>query len=582
MNQAAAKPADVGTGVVCASFADDGSWLSLGTLHPRWGFVELNGLPPFDESERGDPEATRRHRARMTDPGYAWLRVEPVAGDQRPPRAVASGPTGSRRLAQHWQLDDGVELVVRVAGRLDRPALAEITEINPPESTGATTELQAEGNRLVVRARALPAAAAIDASAGRWVLGDGGAELRVEATVRTLDLTVTLVPHLEPPISGGPVDALAGAAAHDLPGGVELLVMRALTYVRSCTALEFAPGERAILADHRILPLSWTRDSYYQALLLLATGDPSDVRIVADHLRWLWRRCERPGGRWLRSHHGNGQPKDLAFQADQQLYPFVELADLWRASGVLPDGVDWARLVPDAWRAVVAAIDPGSGLVATEENAADDQVEAPLIAGSQILLWYAAVRLAEPALAARIGLASEDLMTTAIGVRTAFDRHLRVGDRWAYASDGRGRTIDYQDANDLPTALAPVWGFCASDDPSWRRTMAFAFSSANPAFIGGPDGGLGSRHTPGVWPLGLIQEWLVDRITGDELAAGAALDRLQAAAFSDGLLPESLVADGNATIAVRHWFAWPGAALGALWLLDRRGELSKLAARRRS
>jgi len=151
VNPATAKPADVGTGVVCASIADDGSWLSLGTLHPRWGFVELNGLPPFDESGRGDPDAARRHRARMTDPRHAWLRVDPVAGDQRPPQVVASGPTGSRRIVQHWRLDDGIELIVRVAGRLDRPALAEITEINPPEPTRATTELQAEGNRLSTR-----------------------------------------------------------------------------------------------------------------------------------------------------------------------------------------------------------------------------------------------------------------------------------------------------------------------------------------------------------------------------------------------------------------------------------------------
>ena len=105
---------------------------------------------------------------------------------------------------------------------------------------------------------------------------------------------------------------------------------RALTYVRSCTALAFRPDERAILTDHRILPLSWTRDAYYQALLLLAIGRPADRDIVADHLRWLWRRCERPGGSWMRSHHGNGAPKDLVYQADQQLYPLVELADFWR------------------------------------------------------------------------------------------------------------------------------------------------------------------------------------------------------------------------------------------------------------
>jgi hypothetical protein len=60
------KPADLGTGVVCASFGPDGSWLSVGGLHPRVGFVELNGLPPFDDTLRGDP-LTRAYR-RLTDP----------------------------------------------------------------------------------------------------------------------------------------------------------------------------------------------------------------------------------------------------------------------------------------------------------------------------------------------------------------------------------------------------------------------------------------------------------------------------------------------------------------------------------
>ena len=40
------KPLDVGNGQVCASFALDGSWLSLGCPHPAHGFVELNGGPP--------------------------------------------------------------------------------------------------------------------------------------------------------------------------------------------------------------------------------------------------------------------------------------------------------------------------------------------------------------------------------------------------------------------------------------------------------------------------------------------------------------------------------------------------------
>lgn len=604
------KPLDVGTGTVCASFAADGSWLSVGRPHPRVGFVEINGMPPFDETRRGDPVATRRYRATMIDPGSAFLRVRALG--RPPPRlavstddprtvswrrseaegpvAVASGGPGEHCVTQQWRFDDGRDgTVVEFAGRLDRPALAEITEINPPTPTGAVTHLAADGDRLIVRSPALPAVATIQASGEAWELTATGARLRLPATRRSLELTVTLESAIDPE---------SGATQHDLPAGwppaptdggdgrsgvagIERLLARALTYVRTCTALAVGPAERAFLTDHRLLPLSWTRDAYYQALLLLATGDAADQGRVADHLRWLWRRCLRADGRWMRSHHANGKPKDLAFQADQQLYPLVELADFWRASGGLPDGVDWPRLVPPAWQAALAAVDPATGLIASEENAADDHADLPYIAASQVLLWYAALRLAEPLLARQIGLSSTELTAVADRIRTATARHIVVRGRWAYAVDGQGRSVDYHDANDLPTALAPIWGFCPSDDPTWRATIDFAFSRANPGYVTARMGGLGSAHTPGAWTLGDIQGWLVARTIGDDAAAGASLERLVQAAFGDGMLPEAYQSSAESVTRIRHWFAWPGAALGAFWLLDRRGALELLAAQLR-
>jgi hypothetical protein len=347
--------------------------------------------------------------------------------------------------------------------------------------------------------------------------------------------------------------------------GLDPLVARALAYVRGCTALSIGPGERAILTDHRLLPLSWTRDAYYQALLLLAADGPGDRERVADHLRWLWRRCERPDARWVRSHHADGRRKDLAFQADQQLYPLVELADYWRLAGSLPDGVDWTDAVAAAWRAVTAAIDPSTGLMASHETAADDPAEAPFIAASQILLWYTAVRLAE--LDAAGALDASYAHGVAARVRAAFERHLVHDGRWAYASDGAGGRVAYHDANDLPLALAPAWGFCAADDPAWRATIDFAFSAANYGYASGPRGGLGSVHTPGAWTLGDVQRWIVARATGDRTAAAAALQRLHEVALLDGMLPEAYSVTPDPDRRVRHWFAWPGAALGAL-LLD--------------
>ena len=92
---AAEKPIDLGSGRTCASFdLRSAAWLSIGTTHDAHGFVELNALPAFDERERGDPTATRRHRRSMTLAEHAFLSVE-VDG-ARPPRRRGARRGSSR------------------------------------------------------------------------------------------------------------------------------------------------------------------------------------------------------------------------------------------------------------------------------------------------------------------------------------------------------------------------------------------------------------------------------------------------------------------------------------------------------
>jgi hypothetical protein len=349
---------------------------------------------------------------------------------------------------------------------------------------------------------------------------------------------------------------------------------RAATYVRGCTALALSGVERTILTDHRILPLSWTRDGYWQARLLLTTwargGHNEDEQYVADHLRWLFLRCERPDGRWVRSHHADGRRKDLPLQSDQQLYPLLELADYAAVTGRLPGlppEASWPELARGAWDAALAAVDDELGLVRTDENAADDVPMNPYLLSDQLLLWYTATRLA-PA-ASLIGLDKHALEATAKRVREAVSRHYPVdgpvGRMWAYSVNGRGGFERYMDANDLPVAMAPLWGFCPPTDEVWRVTMRFAFDRENPGYVPGPMGGLGSRHTPGTWPLGDIMGWVGFGLMGEDEASEAALERLVRSAFTDGMLPEAYDPEGSGS-AVRHWFAWPGAALAAILL----------------
>jgi uncharacterized protein len=611
------KPLDVGNGQVCASFAVDGSWLSLGGTHPVHGFVELTGAPGFDEALRGRPEAVRRHRQQLTLAANATLRLTgevpqlaPGPGPVGRPRwsgadrrgtyraeawAAAGRPAVTQRHVWRAGPDRGRRrLELMASGRVERPAFAEITEVNPLPPLPSEASTTAKGAVLLVRDRALPAVARLDVAvaggaAEGWRVDADAARLAIAwdpGREPTLELTVTCAlamdnppaPDGRPPIqlppglrrsrAGPPPTALHVPAR--LQPRLSALVDGVLGYVLGCTALAVAPGERCVVTDHRLLQLSWTRDAYYQALLLLAARhlEPRALPVVADHLRWLWFRCDRAGG-WMRSHLPDGAVKDRAFQADQQLYPVLELLDYREAAGAWPEAppgrAGWGELVAEAWRAL--PVDPQLGLVAGEENPADDPASLPYLLSTQVLRWYTATRLR--ARAGELGLAAPALAeaadTVATAIRDRFACPGPFGGQWAYETDGRGRHRRYQDANDLPTALAPLWGLCGPEDRQWSATMRFALDPANPGWTPGPWGGLGSAHTPGTWPLGDIQEWVATSLLGDTGRAGRALDRLLAVAAPDGLLPESYDPQSGRWLA-RHWFAWPGATLAALAL----------------
>jgi uncharacterized protein len=247
----------------------------------------------------------------------------------------------------------------------------------------------------------------------------------------------------------------------------------------------------------------------------------------------------------------------------------LELLDYREAAGAWPEAppgrAGWGELVAATWRTL--PVDPELGLVAGEENPADDPASLPYLLSTQVLLWHTATRLR--AHAGELGLEARALAGAADTVRAAIrDRFAcpgPFGTQWAYETDGRGRSRRYQDANDLPTAFAPLWGLCPPEDRQWSATMRFAFDPANPGWSPGRWGGLGSAHTPGTWPLGDIQEWVAAGLSGDTGRAERALERLLAVAAPDGLLPETYHS-GTGRWLARPWFAWPAATLAALAL----------------
>ncbi|MGH8823828.1 MAG: glycoside hydrolase family 125 protein [Jiangellaceae bacterium] len=588
------KPFDVGNGLVCASFGLDGSLLAVGAAHPVVGFVELTAAPAFPAERDGDADAVRRHRVRLLDSSHAVLRIAGASADVAPGEAAwrVRGP-GWQARANVWALPDRPVVVqryeiepsgadrlrLRFAGRLDRPGYAEITPVGPiPPALGRSTvvadgpalELTAPGTDPLVSA-SVEASAHGGALAG-WDIDDGGASLEVtwDSAVSAVELRLTVTLRAGTPSIGavGPLPRLLRDA-----DGLDLISTGALRYTLGCTSVAVSDRSCCIITDHRLLPLSWTRDAYYQAALVLAclAAVPGGSDVGRHHLAWLWGPGRDEAGLWQRSHLTTGAVKDPAYQADQQLYPLLELADYRRVTSTWPPapgdeadaaGFAWGRLVRAVWTRLPRAI---GGLLPADENPADDPSGLPLLLSNQLLLAYVARRLAE--WEQELGLEDlrlgDEAAEALAAIRTAFSCDGPFGVQWAYASDGeKGRRL-YHDANDVPTALAPLWGLCAPDDPQWRATMRFAWSPHNPGFVAGPYGGLGSAHTPGVWPLGDAQEWAVAMSIGDHDSAERVTGRLGLVASDDGMLPETYDPQTGAWLA-RHWFAWPGALVGLL------------------
>src|SRR5206468_3718891 len=91
-------------------------------------------------------------------------------------------------------------------------------------------------------------------------------------------------------------------------------VRRGVSYAMDCAASQSGDAV-AVLADHQILPLVWTRDAYYVCRALLAAGprEPRVAAIVDGFLRWSFEVAETVDGWWPRASLVSGAAKDPAF-----------------------------------------------------------------------------------------------------------------------------------------------------------------------------------------------------------------------------------------------------------------------------
>jgi len=578
------KPLDFGADGIIGSIDPNGRVVALNTYHPQHGFVTLTAADPFDEARRYDQAAVRDYRAGLAAlRGFGPFFIEPIIQRQA---FLLDGAIPSVRLTLAsgdtvecitWAQDGGAiqcwehpGLAPRYRGRisLQRCAYTQLTEGGPVPMPATQTRATLSGGVLTIENPALDWAAAIAgfSSDESWETScDGPLTLDIpcpsDATVLTWGFG---------PDAASAREAAQRLAAQDAPrlleqvrttwgarreGMLDDLAWRGVLY----GWLLSVPVEEGvcILTDHMLLPLAWNRDAYYVARALLGWRDEAND-LVRRHLLWMFTLAERRDGAWGRCYLANGRIKDGAYQLDQQLFPLLELAEYAQETG---DWATWERLRPQVDAVIEAVMARRAGdrwLFPTDETPADDPMVLPYHLSSHILLWRVLRRLAQiepdgPWAGMADAIHAE--------VQASFVMPREGTPLYAYAIDGAGRAHFYHDANDVPLALAPAWGFVPAGDPVWQATVDFAFSPAN---VGGCYARrLGSVHTPAPWPLGDIQELIIAQTLDDHGRAQRAMARLAAAAQWDGALPEATAADSMRVVS-RHWFAWPNALLACV------------------
>ena len=592
------KPYDLGNGLVCASFGTDGSWLSVGMAHPRAGLVELSGAPSFPVERDGQVDLVRAHRAHLTDPATAMLRVADARTD-----AVQDGEWrlhggGWSARAQAWAegtdativqrylvtADGPAALRLEFGGRLDRPAYAEITPGGPippalpadrRDRRGDVAGANAGRRRGPRRPDRGDLVRAVRRGLGRhrrWVRAGGllGGPGRSRAPARRGDddLRRGAFPAARRPGIHGhrPGRArLVRPGRHRGGSGADTL---------GCTALEVAEDECCILTDHRLLPLSWTRDAYYQAALLLADADEQHgaADVVERHLMWLWRSGRDHDGVWRRSHLSTGAVKDTGYQVDQQLFPLLELVDFRRTTG------GWPASDPAAWGA--------AGPAGVARPAPRQQRTCPRRGEPRGRPFAVPVPTVEPA-AARLRRAAARRVRRRTGHggppaecgrgtrprRHPCDVHLRRALRTAVGLRGRRarRSPALPRCERRAHCRRPPVGAVRRRRPAMASDDEVRLLPAQPRLRGRrtvrPRLRAHTRHLAARRCSG----WAVAVVQGEWSRADAVVARLMQVVSADGMLPETYDPNSGDWLA-RHWFAWPGSLVGLLHAtIDGRG-----------
>lgn len=143
--------------------------------------------------------------------------------------------------------------------------------------------------------------------------------------------------------------------------------------------------------------------------------------------------------------------------------------------------------------------------------------------------------------------------------------HPEFGKIYAFEVDGFGNALLMDDAN-VPSLLAlPYLGDVDVNDPVYRNTRRFVWSTSNPYFFKGKAAeGIGGPHVgyDMIWPMSIIMKAFTST---DDAEIKQCIETLMTTHNGTGFMHESFHKD-NPSNFTRDWFAWQNTLFGELIL----------------
>lgn len=609
------KPIDLGDHGFSASLLPNGRFVTLNAYHSKYGNMIVAPFEQFPHEKHYDTPFVRQYRARPlelmdeADGGFGLLLHGATNSkwsylDAAWP--VCNSSIGSITVETTYLMENGictsltrlqstsstpskVEYSFGGKMRLNRASYSCLTEIGPCDMPQAESIASIKGNVLTISNSFLPAKYEMSLTVNNLPV-----ELSADIDNVVASGTITVNPGIETVVTASyrlyeqndvlekpPVSRQGWKSS--LPTKIEYIVRRNLEYILANCSLHTASNSVCIITDHQVLPLGWTRDNYYQIALvqevyrrvddLVAAPYRDQWRdrmheVLSKHLVWVFQ-ASRPQGYWGRSYLAHGQILHDVFQLDQQCYPLLELAEFYEAFGDENGLVSkLAKHVDGVLDTIMQYKDENHWLFQTQETPGDDEVVFPYHFSSHVLLYHTLQKLAH--MQESISGIQTPVARWAADVKAdtlkEFTTTLNGKPIYAYLASLKGDYQFYHDANDIPSAYAPLWGFCSAKDQAWLNLFAFGLSSENQeGYYPGRYGGLGSVHTRNAWPLGDSQQLIFAILTNNEELKKHTVERLLETVQWDGLYAEAVDQDSG-KVTSKHWFSWPGSMISRAFL----------------